>query len=347
LPRMLSSVHGTNMRSDTIKRRELFLLFGATVATWPLAASAQQPARMRRIGVLVAGTPTIQEPARSLEPGLEELGWRNGRNLQIDYRWGNGNLELMRASAKELVGLEPDLIVAHNTPVVAALMQHTRTVPIVFVAVSDPIGAGFVKSFSRPGGNITGFTIYETTVGGKWLQLLREIAPSLKRVAMLYNPETANAGASGGVYLQSIEAAAHAMGTELIVTPVHNPDDIDAALAAFSQEPGGGLIVLPNTFTVVNREHIVLQAARFRIPAIYPSVYFIQAGGLASYGVDVADLFRRAASYVDRVLKGDKPADLPVQAPIKYQLVINLKTAKALGLTVPPMLLANADEVIE
>jgi putative ABC transport system substrate-binding protein len=323
------------------------MLFGTTAAVWPLAASAQQTTRMRRIGVLVATTPSIQDPVRSLEAGLQELGWWNGRNLHIDYRWGVGNLELMRASAKELVGLEPDLIVANNTPVVAALMQHTRTIPIVFVAVSDPIGAGFVKSFSRPGGNITGFTIFETTVGGKWLQLLREIAPSLTRVAMLFNPETANAGASGSVYLQSIEAAAHATGMELIVTPVHNPNDIDAALVAISQEPGGGLIVLPNTFTVVNREHIVLQAARFRIPAIYPSVYFIQAGGLASYGVDVADLFRRAASYVDRVLKGDKPADLPVQAPIKYQLVINLKTAKALGLTVPPMLLANADEVIE
>jgi putative tryptophan/tyrosine transport system substrate-binding protein len=328
-------------------RRREFITFVGSAAAWPLAASAQQPARMRRIGVLVAGTPSIQDAVRSLEPGLEELGWRNGRNLQIDYRWGAGNLELMRASAKELVGLEPDLIVANNTPAVAALMQHTRTIPIVFVAVSDPIGAGFVKSFSRPGGNITGFTIYETTVGGKWLQLLRELAPSLKRVAMLFNPETANAGASGSVYLQSIEAAAHAMGTELIVTPVHNPNDIDAALAAISQEPGGGLIVLPNAFAVVNREHIVSQAARFRIPAIYPSTAFIQAGGLASYGVDVADLFRRAASYVDRILKGGKPADLPVQAPIKYQLVINLKTAKALGLTVPPMLLANADEVIE
>ena len=328
-------------------RRREFITFVGSAAAWPLAASAQQPARMRRIGVLVAGTPSIQEPARSLEPGLEELGWRNGRNLQIDYRWGNGNLELMRASAKELVGLEPDLIVGVMTPVVAALKQQTRIIPIVFVGISDPVRSEFVESFSRPGGNITGFTIYETTLGGKWLQLLHELAPSLKGVAMLFNPETANAGASGGVYLQSIEAAAHAMGVELIVAPVHSPNDIDAALAAISQEPGGGLIVLPNAFTVVNRARIVAQAARFRLPAIYPSVAFVQAGGLASYGVELPDLFRRAASYVDRVLKGEKPADLPVQAPIKYQLVINLKTAKALGLTVPPMLLANADEVIE
>jgi putative ABC transport system substrate-binding protein len=337
------------MRSDNLRRREVLTLFGGAATIWSLGVRAQQPVRVKQIGILIGTTKDelTQSYVRALEMGLQELGWFDGRTLHIEYRWARGDPDRIHAFAKELVALAPDLIVGVMTPVVAALKQQTRTIPIVVVGVSDPVRAGFVESFSRPGGNITGFTIYETTLGGKWLQLLREIAPSLKRVAMLFNPETANAGASGGVYLQSIEAAAHATGMELIVTSVHNPDEIDAALATIAQEPGAGLIVLPNAFTVVNRARIVAQAARFRIPAIYPSVAFVQAGGLTCYGVELPDLFRRAASYVDRILKGEKPADLPVQAPIKYQMVINLNTAKALGLTVPPRLYALADEVIE
>jgi putative tryptophan/tyrosine transport system substrate-binding protein len=337
------------MRSDNLRRREVLTLFGGVAAGWTPVAYAQQPRRVKRIGILIgtANDAPTQSRVRALELGLLELGWSDGRNLRIEYRWAEGSPDRIRAFAKELVDLAPDLIVAELTPVVAALMQHTRTIPIVFVAVSDPIRAGFVESFSRPGGNITGFTIYETTLGGKWLQLLHEMAPSLKRVAMLFNPETSAAGASGTVYLQSIEAAAHAEGIELIIAPVDRPDDIDAALAAIAQEPGGGLIVMPSGFTAVNRHRIASQATRLRIPAMFPGAASVEAGGLASYGVDLPDMFRRAASYVDRILKGEKPGELPVQAPIKFQLVINLGTAKALGLTVPPSLLATADEVIE
>jgi putative tryptophan/tyrosine transport system substrate-binding protein len=336
------------MQFDRMKRRDFITLLGGAAA-WPVAARAQQPRRVKRIGILMgtANEPLTQLQVSALEIGLQELGWSTGRNLQIEYRWAEGKPDRIRAFAQELVSLAPDLIVAQPTPVVAALKQYTQTIPIVFVAVSDPVRSGFVESFSRPGGNITGFTIFETTLGGKWLQLLRELAPSLKRVAMLFNPETANAGASGGVYLQSIEAAAHATGIELIVTPVHKPEEIDAALGPIAQEPGGGLIVMPNAFTVVNRHRIASQATRLGIPAMFPGATFVEAGGLASYGVDVPDMFRRAASYVDRILKGEKPGELPVQAPIKFQLVINLGTAKALGLTVPPQLYALADEVIE
>jgi putative ABC transport system substrate-binding protein len=337
------------MHSDSFRRRDFFTLFGGAATIWSLGARAQQPVRVKRIGILngTANDALGQSYDRALQLGLQELGWSDGRNLQIEYRWGGGYLDRIRAFAKELVDLAPDLLVAQPTPAVAALMQHTRTIPIVFVAVSDPIRAGFVESFSRPGGNITGFTIYETTLGGKWLQLLHELAPSVGRVAMLFNPETAAAGTSGTVYLQSIETAARATGIELIVTPVHKPDEIDAALAAVAQEPGGGLIVMPSAFTAVNRHRIASQATRLRIPAVYPSAASVEAGGLASYGVDLADMFRRAASYVDRILKGAKPADLPVQAPVKFQLVINLGTAKALGLTVPPTLLATADGLID
>ena len=337
------------MQFNRMKRREFITLLSGAATIWSLGARAQQAGRVKQIGILTgaAKNELTQSQVRALEFGLQELGWFDGRNLRIEYRWAGGDPDRIHAFAKEIVALTPDLIVGVMTPVVAALKQQTRIIPIVFVGISDPVRSEFVESFSRPGGNITGFTIYETTLGGKWLQLLHELAPSLKGVAMLFNPETANAGASGGVYLQSIEAAAHAMGVELIVAPVHKADEIDGALASIAQEPGGGLIVLPNAFTVVNRARIVAQAARFRLPAIYPSVAFVQAGGLASYGVELPDLFRRAASYVDRILKGEKPADLPVQAPIKYQMVINLNTAKALGLSIPPTLLATADEVIE
>jgi putative ABC transport system substrate-binding protein len=333
-----------------MKRREFITLLGGAVAAWPLAARAQRPDRMRRLGVLMAFDEDDPGPNGRLSgftQGLAELGWTDGRNVRMDVRWAAGNVDRMRMFAKELVDLQPDVILADTTPVTAAVQRETRTIPIVLLEVSDPIGTGFVQSFARPGGNITGFTNFEATLGGKWLELVREIAPSVQRVAMMFNPETANAGASGGIYLQSIEIAAHALNSELIISPVHAPADIDATFASIAQRPGGGLLVMPNAFTFVNRERIVAQAARYHIPTVYPWVDFVRAGGLLYYGVDVPNMFRRAASYVDRILRGAKPADLPVQAPTKFELVINLKTAKALGLTVPPNLLATADEVIE
>jgi putative ABC transport system substrate-binding protein len=279
--------------------------------------------------------------------GLQEAGWADGRNVEIDTRWAAGDAGLFHKYAAELVALEPDVLLAPSTPAVTAFQQASRTVPIVFVGIPDPIGSGFVESFSRPGVNITGFTNFEATVGGKWLGLLKEIAPSIKHAAMLFNPETANAGASGGVYLQSIEAAAHVQSIELTVSPVHNPADIDDVFAAIAQSPDGGLIVMPNAFIYANRERIVAQAARYQIPTVYPLVMFVKAGGLLSYGVDAPDIYRRGGSYVDRILKGEKPANLPVQEPIKFELAINLKTAKALGLTIPESFLVRADEVIE
>jgi putative ABC transport system substrate-binding protein len=305
---------------------------------------------MRRIGVLMGDAETDPEGQRRIaafRQGLVALGWSEDHNIRFDYRWAAGDAGQFRKYGSELVALEHDVILANTATAVTALQQASRTVPIVFVGVSDPVGTGFVESLSRPGGNITGFTNFEAAIGGKWLELLKEIAPSIKRVSMLFNPETANAGASGGIYLPSIEAAARALNIELIASPVHNPADIDDVFAAISQSPDGGLIVMPNTFLAANGERIVAQAARYQIPTVYFGVRFVKVGGLLSYGVDVTDMFRHAAPYVDRILKGEKPADMPVQAPTKYQLVINLKTAKALGLTIPQSLLATADEVIE
>ena len=332
------------------RRRQFISALGGAVVAWPFAAHAQQPKPVRRIGVLMtraADDPEGRAYLGAFVQGLQEAGWAGGRNLEIDTRYAAGDAGLFRKYASELVALEPDVLLAPSTPAVAALQQASRTVPIVFVGISDPIGSGFVESFSRPGGNITGFTNFEATVGGKWLGLLKEIAPSIKHVSMLFSPETANAGASGGIYLQSIEAAAHVQSIELIASPVHNPADIDDVFAAIAKSPDGGLIIMPNAFTFANRERIVAQAAQYQIPAVYPLVMFVKAGGLLSYGVDAPDIYRRGASYVDRILKGEKPANLPVQEPIKFDLVINLKTAKALGLTVPTTLLTTADEVIE
>jgi putative ABC transport system substrate-binding protein len=253
----------------------------------------------------------------------------------------------MRSRALELIGLNPELIVTYTTPATNIVRQLTRNVPILFVAVSDPIGTGFVESFSRPGGNITGFTNFEATMGSKWVELLRDVAPSVKRVGMLYNPTTANAGASGGVYLESIKAAAGVLGLELSVSPVNDPADIDRAFADMAENQDGGCVVMPNVFTAANRERIVAQAARFHIPTVYPLPLFVIAGGLISYGIDYREQFRNAASYADRILKGVKVADLPVQQPTKFELVINRKTAKALGLSIPQTLIASADNIIE
>jgi len=332
-----------------IGRRQFISALGATAA-WPLAARAQQPKRLRRIGVLMAlaaDDPEGRVSLGSFVQGLQEAGWADGRNVAIDTRWAAGDAGQFRKYAAELVALEPDVILATSTPAVTALQQASRTVPIVFVGLSDPIGPGFVASLSRPGGNITGFTIFEADVGGKWLGLLKEIAPSIKHVSMLFNPETANAGASGGIYLPSIEVAAHVHSIELIASPVHDPADIDDVFAGIAKSPDGGLIVMPNAFTSANRERIVAQAARFHLPTVYPFVFFVKAGGLLCYAPDTSDQYRRATAYVDRILKGERPANLPVQEPIKFELAINLKAAKALGLTVPPTLLATADEVIE
>ena len=333
-----------------ITRRKFLAALGGAGATWPLVAPAQQPKRVRRIGVLMtraADDPEGRAYLGAFVQGLQEAGWTDGLNLEIDTRYAAGDASLFRKYASELVALEPNVVLAPSTPAVTALQQASRIVPIVFVGISDPIGSGFVESFSRPGGNITGFTNFEATVGGKWLGLLKEIAPSIKHVSMLFNPETANAGASGGVYLQSIEAAALVQSMELIASPVHSPADIDDMFAAIAKSPDGGLIVMPNAFTFANRDRIVAQAARYQIPTVYPLVMFVKAGGLMSYGVDAPDIYRRGASYVDRILKGEKPTNLPVQEPVKFDLVINLKTAKALGLTVPTTLLTTADEVVE
>jgi putative ABC transport system substrate-binding protein len=338
------------MASHLGRRQFMSALSGAIVA-WPIAAHAQRPKRVRRIGVIMAfaaNEPEGQARLGVFVLGLQEAGWADGRNVEIETRWAAGDAGQFRKYASELVALEPDVILANTTTAVTALQQASRTVPIVFVSVSDPIGPGFVESFSRPGGNITGFTNFEATIGGKWLELLKEIAPSIKRVSMLFNPETANAGASGGIYLPSIEAAARALNIELIASPVHNPDDIDDVFAAIAQNPDGGLIVMPNAFvTTANGERIIAQAARYQIPTVYPGARYVKAGGLLSYAFDAMDLFRRAVSYVDRILKGEKPSNLPVQAPTKFDLVINLKTAKALGLTVPQSLRTTADEMIE
>jgi putative ABC transport system substrate-binding protein len=329
-----------------MKRRELITLLGGAAVAWPLAARAQQSERVRRIGVLmgVANDQEGQSRVRSLETGLQDLGWWNGRNLQIEYRWAEGDLDRMRAFAKELVGLVPELIVAGNTPVVAALMQQTRTIPIVFVMVSDPVGSGLVTNLARPGGNVTGFANFEFSMGSKWTQLIKEMVPNVVRVGVLFNSATAPY-ASG--YMHSVEAAGSSMSIAVTTLPISDVGGIESAIANLAATPNSALFVLTDVFTTVNREKITTLATKYRLPAVYPHKYFAVGGGLISYGIDIADLHRRSASYVDRILKGANPAELPVQAPTKFELVINLKTAKALGVTVPPTLLTRADEVIE
>ena len=314
----------------------------------PRFSSSRKPARIIR-SVEIRITPLGKRNLRILgesEYTFQKLGWTDGRNARIEHRWDAGD-ERINASASELIHSAPDVIVVSSTPAVAEIRRLTSTIPIVFAQVTDPVGSRFVAGLARPGGNITSVEAFEPAMGGKWLGVLREIAPSVSRAAMMYNPETANAGATGGLYQKSIETAASSTGTEFIVSAVHDLAGVDQTFAAMTQRPGCGVLVMPNVFTIVNRERIVAQAARYRVPTIYPQVQFVTAGGLLSYGVDTLDLFRRAASYADRILRGAKPADLPVQLPTKFELAINLKTAKALGLTVPPTLLAIADEVIE
>jgi len=330
-----------------IRRRDFITLLGGAAAAWPLAARAQRTERVRRIGMLqplAADDPEAQLRVSAVNGRLKELGWTDGSNVRIDYRWTSGNTALMRTQAADLVSLTPDVILGASTPVVAALRAETSTIPIVFVQVIDPVAAGFVTSLARPGGNVTGITNFEFTVGGKWLETLKEISPRLVRVAVLYNPKTAP---YAGSLLRSIGSAAPSFAVEPTDTPVANAAEIERAIDSFAQMSNSGLLVLPDSTTLLHRDLIIARAAHHRLPAIYPFRYFAINGGLASYGTDAADTHRQAVSYVDRILRGTKPEDLPVQAPIKFELIVNLKAAKALGLEVPPTLLARADEVIE
>jgi len=331
-----------------MRRRDLIAGIVGLAAGLPLAVRAQQPQLMRRIGVLMAWNETDREAQSNLAAfvqALQQLGWTDGRNMRIDYRWSNGDVNRMQIFSKELVGSAPDAILAHTTPVTAALQRETRTVPIVFVLVSDPVGEGFVAGLPRPGGNITGFVHTEGDFAGKLLELLTEIAPTVKRVAILFNPDTAPG--RGSSYLPSFETAARSFRLEAIAAPVRSDAEIQAIVAMLGREEGSGLVAMPDGFTLVHRAPMILQAARNKIPAVYWNAIMARDGGLLSYGPDTSDIFRRAAPYFDRILRGEKPSDLPVQAPTKFELVINLKTAKALGIEVPLFFQQRADEVIE
>jgi putative ABC transport system substrate-binding protein len=331
-----------------LRRRDFVALLGAAAVGWPFAARAQQPERTRRIGALMPFTAEDAEAksiVAALQQGLQELGWTEGRNIRVEYRWGGRNVERTRAYAAELVGLSPDLIFAFFNAQLAPLSRETRTIPIVFVGASDPVGAGYVASFARPGGNITGFTLYEPSFVGKWLGVLKEAAPAVARVAIMVNPDTAIL--QGTFYLRAFETAAATLQLEPLTAKVHSTSDVEGALMALGQQPNSGLIVAPDTFTLTHADLIITLAARHRLPAVYGFRQSAAIGGLISYGPDTPDTVKRSASYIDRILKGEKPGDLPVQAPTKYELVVNLKTAKTLGLTMSPTLLARADEVIE
>jgi ABC-type uncharacterized transport system substrate-binding protein len=329
-----------------MKRREFITLLGGAAAAWPLAARAQQGGGMRRIGVLIQvaeGDPQARIEVAAFLRGLHELGWSEGHNLRIDTRWGGGDADRIRQYAAELVALAPEVVLAPGGTVVGALQQASRTVPIVFVTVTDPVGRGYIASLAQPLGNATGFTSFEYGMGGKWLEVLKEIAPRVTRAAVLRDPViTAGIG-----YLGAIHALAPSIGVQVTPVDVRHTSDIERTVAAFARTPNGGLIVTADPAAIAHREAIITLAARHRLPAVYPYRHFVADGGLMSYGIESADQYRQAAGYVDRILKGEKPGDLPVQQPTKYELVINLKTARALGLEVPDTLLSTADEVIE
>jgi putative tryptophan/tyrosine transport system substrate-binding protein len=329
-----------------VRRRELIALLGGAAAAWPRTAWPEQVQRMRRIGVFMnyaEDTPQSQARLASFSEELQKLGWTSSRNLQVEYRWGIADADHNRRNAAELVALAPDVLLASATAATTALVQTTRTIPIVFVNVVDPVGAGFVQSMARPGGNATGFIPFEYGMGGKWLERLKQVAPGVRRVAVLQNPIVVSRSGQLG----AIEAVAPSLGVELSPFTVRDPGEIERAITRFAQAPNGGLIVVGAPSLETHHDVIVALAAQHRLPAVYPYRSYVTAGGLICYGTDLVAQFRRAAGYVDRILKGEKPADLPVQAPTKYETLINLKTAKALGLTVPETLLTRADEVIE
>ena len=330
-----------------MRRREFITLLGGTTVAWPLLARAQQSDRIRLIGVLmsfVESDPAGQSAVAALRSALAKLGWTEGSNLRIELRWGDGDPDMLRTFAKELVDLRPDALLGGSTAVTGALARETRTIPIVFTVVADPIGSGFVASLAHPGGNITGFTAVDPAMGGKWLELLKEIAPLTARAALLFNPSTA---VPIQLFMPAIQAAASSVAVQASAAPVHAKDEIEDVIAAQARNPGGGLIVMPDTFNTNNRDLIVALAARYGVPASYGQDIFAQAGGLIAYSSVRIESYREAAGYIDRVLRGAKPADLPVQAPTKFELLINMKTAKALGLEVSAKLLSLADVVIE
>ena len=329
-----------------MRRREFIAGLGSVVA-WPVAARAQQPARVRHVGVLmnvVQEDPGGSADVMAFRQGLSDLGWIEGRNIDIEFLWPGGDIERIEAFAKELVRLRPDVLVGRSTPTTVALKRETATIPIVFVNVPEPVEQGFVQSLARPGGNITGFTNFEASIGGKWLQLLKEVDPRIARVAVIYNPQTAP---FAGLFLSSVQAAAPTFAVETVAMPIRIEAEIEAALTMFARQPSGGLIAIPDSFTAQHRDRIISLAAHHRLPALYSILPATPSGGLMAYAVDTRDTMQRAAGYVDRILKGAKPADLPVQQPVKFQLSINLKAAKAIGLDVAPNLIARADEVIE
>jgi putative ABC transport system substrate-binding protein len=330
-----------------MRRRQFISLLGGAAATWPFAARAQQPERMRRIGVLMMYAESdaqAQALVAVFRAGLRDLGWTEDHKIRLDYRWATSDSESIQRSAKELVALQPVLILSSSTPTTASLLQQTRTIPIIFANIVDPVGSGFVASLPRPGGNVTGFLNLEASMTGKWLELLKEIAPRVARVAIVFNPSTAP---YAEIYLTPLNTAAASLGVETIVAPVRDMTELDTVIAAQARDPNGGLMVMPDGFMFAHHAEIASLAARYRLPAVSSYRAFAKAGGLLSYGNDILDNYRRAATYADRILRGEKPSELPVQFPVKFELVINLKTAKALGLTVPPSLLASADEVIE
>ena len=329
-----------------MRRRDFIAAAAGSAAAWPMVGHAQQPSKMRRIGVLMSfavNDPEGLSRAAALENGLRKLGWIKGHNLRIEYRWA-GNPEVLRTGAAELLGMTPDLILANSTPVMAVLREQAYTVPIVFTQVTDPVGEGLVQNLAHPGGHLTGFTSFEFSIGTKWLETLKQAAPHVTRVALVFNPQTAP---FADLFWRPIEAVARSFAVVPTQVGPLTFAELERIIDAFAREPNGGLIVLPDVSTVNYREGVIGLAARHRLPAVFPERIFAVSGGLLSYGSDVSDIFERAAGYVDRILKGEKAADLPVQAPTKYELVINLRTAKAIGLTIAPNLLALADEVVE
>jgi putative ABC transport system substrate-binding protein len=330
-----------------LRRRQFITLLGGAAAAWPLAARAQRSERTPRIGVLMPyaeNDPEAQPRVTALRQGLAQLGWTEGRNVRVEYRWSGSDAASIRTLARELVELQPDVILTESTPVTAAALHETRTIPIVFVQVGDPVGSGFVASFPRPGGNATGFNNIPLTMTGKWLELLLEVVPRTVRVMFLFNPPTAPYAQR---FFEPFKAAAASIGVEAVASPAHDAAEIEAAIAAFAREPDGGLIVLPSAFMLTHRDAVIALAARHRLPAVYPFKYYAESGGLISYGNVIPDAYRQAATYLDRILRGAKPTDLPVQSAVKFELVVNVKTAKAMGLAIPESFLVRADEVIE